>query len=429
MLSHAPRRELDNFYQNSFKQLSMIQQKQVGLLVGAAVADAAARPLNGYSPEEVQAYVQRVYEANAAYAAASPSSSATTTTTTRSAAEDAVAFARVAPRGVDVLGDSSVSSATDATPMPLLQHHSFSYLLFFEMLRAINAMRGEAALADVQAQLVRVATAVQPTQLFEQEHASLLNTLCCLLPTPAIYPYASDAALREYVEPFADFLTTTSSASPAIPAAAATPARGSEESDAEGFSAEEAAEAERFAVRDYTFSALGVVLRNLQSNPDATRNGAFMAAPGTSAIFPADVQAFVPALTSHANNAADAVAADHFGKQREHLWKVQQRLAAQPSRTGAPRWLPLRCTAKDALVVQESLTIARAPVSFAKGVVQAIHLGGPTCQRAMLVGALLGAKLGVRHVPLTWLSATPDHQPVATMAMEVSQVVWNSPRS
>jgi hypothetical protein len=419
ILSHAPRREVDNFYQNSFKQLSSIQQKQVGLLVGAAVADAAARPLNGYTSAEVTAYVQRVQDEMTAFAS---SSLAAKLSPASSLAGDVVAFARVPVRGAEM------TDTTDGTPSSSfvnatnsMRYHSFSYLLFFEVLRAIHASRGDVVFEQAQEQLVRVANAVHPTCVFEREHASLLHTLCCLLPTPSVYPYASDVALREFVEPFASFLTQTSTetrpttlGSPTLPE--------------EGISVAEATEAERAAVQDYTFSALGVVLRNLQTNPDSTRNGAFMAVPGTAAMFPPDVQPFVPELTS-----VDAGGA--LGKQRQHLWEIQQRLAACPvassptkSTAAAPRWLPIRSTAADAAVIRESLTIARGPVSFTKGVAQAIHLGGPTCQRAMLVGALLGAKLGVRYIPLEWLSATPDHQPVATMAMEVSQFVWNAPR-
>ncbi|KPI84304.1 hypothetical protein ABL78_6647 [Leptomonas seymouri] len=423
-LSHTPAR-VDNFYQNSFKQLSMVQQKQVGLLVGAAVADAAARPLNGYSQEEVEGYMQRMHEEMKATASSSVDADTTTPT---GDAHELVVFARVPPRGTEMApltGGSTPSSSLGASHS--LQHHSFSYFLFFEMLRAMSSARGDFPVQYVQEQLVRAASAVHPTHVFEQEHASLLHTLCCLLPTPAIYPYASDATLREYLDPFIEFLTESSANTAEASSGGERGQAQSTQVDSEGekISLHEAATAERAAVRDYTLSALGVVMRNLQSNPNPMRNAAFMAERGAMAIFPSDVQPFIPAFSS-----GDAL--DALRKQRQHLWDVQKRLA---SRQAAPacttpatqRWLPVRHTAKDAIVVCESLTIARAPVSFAKGVAQAIHLGGPTCQRAMLVGALLGAKLGIRHVPLEWLSATHDHKPVATMALEVAQWSWNPP--
>lgn len=409
-LSHTPRPVVANFYGNSFKQLSAVQQRQVGLIVGAAVADAAARPLDGYTAAEVDAYLQaRREEADAA----SSSSSGTDTAL--------LPFARVRPREIALRSSSRATSgsapaSSSPPPTPLerataaaLQHHSFTYLLYHEMLRAMSRARGEFGVEFVQERLVQAAALVDEHGAFAAEHASLLHTLGALLPVPALYPYASDAALRHFADPFIDFMTT------------APPQRAQKAAhDADGIDPAEAAAAERAAVRDYAVSALGVVLRQLQSNPDATRNAAFMAAPAAAAVFPADVQPFVP-----------AVEAGPFAAQRTRLWVVQQQVAAISAAAGAhamARWLPRRCTAADALVVREGLGIARAPVSFADGVAQAIRLGGPTCQRAMLVGALLGAKLGARHVPLDWLSATPDHKPVATMALEVAQWSWNPPQ-
>lgn len=52
-------RRLENWFQNSLKQLSAVQQKQVGLLLGIAVADAAAHSWQGYTQVEVNAWVQQ----------------------------------------------------------------------------------------------------------------------------------------------------------------------------------------------------------------------------------------------------------------------------------------------------------------------------------------------------------------------------------
>lgn len=46
--------------------------------------------------------------------------------------------------------------------------------------------------------------------------------------------------------------------------------------------------------------------------------------------------------------------------------------------------------------------------------------------RAALVGAFLGAKFGVRAIPLHWISATVDHAVVASMAVDVAQFSWNA---
>ncbi|KAG5474850.1 hypothetical protein LSCM4_04028 [Leishmania orientalis] len=413
-LSHTPPPVVENFYQNSFKQLSMVQQKQVGLLVGVAVADAAARPLNGYSREEVEAYLENMREETQGTGSV-PTVAAVTESSV-------LAFARVPPREMKMRDDTehghkgrspAASSSQLTSPSTSLIDHSFTYQLYFEMLHAMCSARGEFAVEYVQERLARVPTAVGEQQTFAAEHASLLHTLCTLLGTPAIYPYASDAALRSYLEPFIAFLTESP-----MPLQA-TDADGGVSGQGDGVSPAEAAAAERAAVRDYTFSVLGVVLRQLQSNPDATRNAAFMAVPDTAAVFPEDVQPFVPSTA-----AAPA-------ETRARLWKVQRYLATRAASVASgmagSQWLPQRCTAADTVTVREALRIAQAPVAFVQGVAQAIRLGGSTCQRAMLVGALLGAKLGVRHIPMEWLSATADHKAVSTMSLEVAQWSWNPP--
>ncbi|GET90190.1 hypothetical protein, conserved [Leishmania tarentolae] len=414
-LSHTPSPVVENFYQNSFKQLSAVQQKQVGLLVGVAVADAAARPLNGYNQEQVEAYLVNKREENG--------ETASTPTAVAETEISFLAFARVPPREIKTRSSPALcseerlpaasSSALEGS-YPSLLVHSFTYQLYFEMLRAMSSARGEFSVDYVQERLVRAAAAVDAQQTFAAEHASLLHTLCTLLPTPAIYPYASDAALRTYLDPFTTFLTE--SATPMSVADASGGAGGQDD----GVSPTELAAAERAAVRDYTFSVLGVVLRQLQSNPDPTRNAAFMAVPGTAAVFPEHVQPFVPS-----KSATSAETCARHCTVQQHLTTCAASMSS--SAMASSRWLPQRCTVTDTATVREGLSIAQAPVTFAQGVAQAIRLGGPTCQRAMLVGALLGAKLGVRQIPVEWLSATADHKPVSTMALEVAQWSWNPP--
>ncbi|KAG5500593.1 hypothetical protein JKF63_03688 [Porcisia hertigi] len=415
-LCHTPSPVVDNFYQNSFKQLSMVQQKQVGLLVGVSVADAAARSLNGYSKEQVKSYLDSKCEETRLTAGV--------TTTTERAESSLLAFARVrplettlynAPKQSNEGGSGAVSlPLSSSSPSASFLVHSFTYHLYFEMLRAMSSARGEFSVNYVRERLVNAAAAPEVQQTFAAEHASLLHTLCTLLPTPAIYPYASDSALRSYLDPFTKFLTESP-----VPheRTAVDGDRGCEEDD---LSAAEDVDAERAAVRDYTFSVLGVVLRHLQSNPDATRNAAFMAVPGTAAVFPTDTQLFVPlsSATSAKTGVEPRVTQPDLSTSPTSM---------SPLAVASSRWLPQRSAAVDTATVREALSIARPRVTFAQGVVQAIQLGGPTCQRAMLVGALLGAKLGVRHIPMEWLSATPDHRPVSTMALEVAQWSWNPP--
>lgn len=52
-------RRLENWFQNSLKQLSVVQEKQVGLLLGVACADAAAHSWQGYTSAEISSWVQK----------------------------------------------------------------------------------------------------------------------------------------------------------------------------------------------------------------------------------------------------------------------------------------------------------------------------------------------------------------------------------
>lgn len=465
-LSHSPRSVADNFYQNSFRQLTSVQQKQTGLLLGAAVADAAARSLDGYSEEEIASY-EREQQTNPRRDGISGTSNDTATTTTPSFSsssssssvvvgsteaalqrerEEALLFTSVPLRGAVALSPSTGAQYQQTRRVNPLTQHSFSYQLYYHLLRAMTRARGEFPLSEVEGSWVEAASMVHH-DTFGSEHGTLLHTLCTLLPMPTIYPYASDDALRAYVQPFARFLTEPPSlvftdAAQSVTATAATPtAMGAPSSSKDiptgcvmnvetpvaartstAFTAAELVDAERALVSDFTMTVLGVALRYLQSNPDPVRNGAFRAVPGCCAVFPPDVATFCPpASSSHAENRGIATARQH-----------EICTAAWPC---FPKNYPLRGThsvpprpaLRDAQTVQEGLSIARSARSYAAGVSEAVRRGGPTCQRAMVVGALLGARFGVRAIPLRWLSATPDHKPLSTMAIEVAQWTWNPP--
>lgn len=336
--------ELRNFYENSFKQLSDVQQRQVGLIVGAAVGDAAARPLEGYSAEEAAEWQRAASEG----------------------ADEAVPLAFA--HGLARRGHRSASAA--APPADLLLAHSFTYALQADLVRTMARARGDFPVSEVEPLWVRTASGVDAAAVLGAEQGSLLHALGTVLPLPAVYPYASDAALREFAAPFVSLLT-------------------------EGALAEEAA-----VVADCTLSVLGVALRLMQRNPDAVRNSALQALPGVAPVFPPELRALCPATP-----------------QSLERWTVCARQSV----------LPARPIASDAAVVSESLHIARTASSFARGVGAAIAAGGPVCQRALLVGGLLGARLGVRQIPPEWVSATMDHKTVSTFAIDVAQWAWNPP--
>nr|CCC95758.1 unnamed protein product [Trypanosoma congolense IL3000] len=342
-LQHNPAPVTQNFYEKSFQQLSDIQQRQTGLLVGAAVADAAAHALDGHTAEEIATIV----------AQAGP---------LHGDDEDPIVFARVNSPGRQPGG---------------LRHHSYTYHLFSQLLRVMAAARGDFPVQYVKDEWVSAATSYPGC--FTREHASLLHVAGVVLPLPVIYPWADDATLRGYARDFITFLTEPPPQHEA---------------------------ASRKEVHAYVDSMLGVTLRYLQSNPDPCKNAAFMAVPGTCDIFPENVALFCPPTLTDSQHGATADNTDG-------------------SRSVPP--FPARPLSTDVCTVRECLTVVQSARTYAEGVKASIRLGGPVSQRSLIVGALLGARMGVRRIPIRWLSATPDHVSLVTYALQIAQWSWNPP--
>ncbi|CCW68578.1 unnamed protein product [Phytomonas sp. Hart1] len=436
LISHSPKPVATNFYENSFKQLSDIQQKQVGLIVGASVADAAARALEGFSADEILALENR-----------DESDSISSVSKSNLYEESSVVFSDIQEenfRGDLALSEEGLLELRQQRGRNPLFDHSFSYMLFFALLRTMSAARGEFPVSFVEPLWIKASHRVHPTLVFAQHHGSFLHTLCTLLSIPTIYPYASDEALRAYVDPFIDSLTTPP------------PSYSSDlEGNVDDF--DELAHAEREAVRNFTKSALGVVLRVLQSIPDPERNAAFMAIPGTADIFTPTNAVFCPPLGKDSlNTGSDGtnnINTHNISLDKFRRWKElrQERLDLYRARASLPTAsfaeekevciFPARPTLYDAGIVREAFTIARMSRSFMEGVVRAVQAGGEQtsrrkdgggsgsviCHRTMLVGALLGGRFGIRRIPTSWINATIDYKPLITMAIEVAQWAWNPP--
>lgn len=452
---------MENFYQNSFKQLSNVQQKQVGLIVGAAVADAAARGMDsGLTAGEVAQYERDVLAFEQQHETdmqqmklgrkPSPQQGSPNSSSSHSLQSDVTSPLVFARRTGG--GGAPVEPMAGMGTTQLLVFHSFSYHLYYDLMRTMSAARGDFPMHFVGSKWVETAQAVAAASpaTYTGEMGSLLHALCTLLPVPTIYPYASDNAMRGYVGEFLAALTAV----PLPPDVAAqslelpTAGGGSDGSSSGGgtltITVAEAQAAEQALATDMALSALGIAMRFLQDNPDPERNGAFMAVPGTAALFTPDSAAFVPrgeddgyrGIRPTVVPTAGAAAMD-FCRRRAINEALLLRYTNTIRGTGATHSatagaataavFPRRPVLHDAATVREGLSIVKSARSYAGGVAQAIRLGGPVCQRAMFVGALLGAKYGARQVPLPWLSATVDHQPVSTMAIEVAQWAWNPP--
>ncbi|KAH9600380.1 hypothetical protein LSM04_007131 [Trypanosoma melophagium] len=386
-LHHNPLPRTSNFYESSFKQLSDIQQKQTGLIIGAAVADAAARALDGLTADEISAY-----------AAEFPAD-------IKHDEEESIVFTRFT--------ESSPHTRRFSGP---LQHHSYTCLLMLQLLRVMAASRGEFPVRYVKNDWVDAAR--RYPACFAAEHASLLHVLGVVLPLPVIYPWADDNTLREYAAQFVEFLTEPPEGELSV-SETTTSIR---EKEKEEKVIEVSETNTRKGVEAYTFSTLGVALRCLQSNPNPYRNAAFMAVPGTADVFPDDIAQItsthtkqeIPLLSACLN---PSIPIDTAKTMTPHY----------TTRIPSTLRFPLRPLTQDVSIVRESLAVARKARSFSDGVKAAIRLGGPVSQRSLIVGALLGAQMGVRRIPITWISATHNYGSLVTMALEVAQWSWNPP--
>ena len=410
-----------DFFKNSFKQLSDVQQKQVGLIVGSCVADFYAVKYLQHS-EEAEEDAER--------------------------GQQQAAAAHVGP------GRSHTGKALTAEERladgPLV-HHSFSYELQSMLVHTMGASAGSPHLhlEDVAGRWAAVATSLPAS--FGHWHGSLLHTANVLSVLPAMYPYASDASLRRFIGPYAAFLTDPSPLLSLPAEQRHASMRSSATTAAAAASTSAAAVAEACAAsRNCAISVMGVVQRLLQTNPDAVRNAAFRAVPGTEMIFPADVAIFVapgaaaedasspssslPGAASMPSSALrhDVGVATHGALVAEVLQTCR---AATSFREGVDRVLGVSSVpAAAGSAGRISLPGGITPSAAGAGVEAAAvaDLGGRRQSSArnrraqtMLAGALLGARFGIRSVPSEWLLAANDHAAVSSFAIGIAQTAWN----
>jgi hypothetical protein len=368
LLGAAP--EHHQFYRNTFKQLSDIQQRQVGTILGAAVADAAVREF-----EWLEMYGDAGSLATQEFL--SSSSSIEQDVTHESMKDLEIAFPPETlshhlyiAKGGDDLDREARLVRLAATP---LRHQSITGVMHHELLKVMMTARGAFELSDVADRWVAIASA-HPED-FLANHATLEHILPILSPMACVYPWADDDALWEFSQPFAEFLLTPTPGACADGALPAAPG--------DGVGA--------------CLMAQSIVLRYLQSNPNPTRNAMLQcAAPGGEAILPHDILVLRNgrggANTSSSSVLAGMIDAVRDSKCYAHGIRKAIRLCAAQTKTATP------------------------PVASRK-----------FCGPAMFAGALLGAKFGVRGIPMEWLSATRDHSALGTIAVDISQWSWNPP--
>ena len=364
------------FFKNSFKQLSDVQQKQVGLLVGGCVADFyAGKVLAKVKSLDVDKLMGE---------------------------KEAMGEPTVLER---------LASEEEAAAEPL-QSHSYSLEMQSQLVHTMGSGTMTFSLDDdVRPRWVAVAAALPRSHALH--HGSLLHVANVLSVLPAVYPWSCDEDLRAFAGPYVSFMTDP------------TPLLLQEQlssSAAKPLEMDELIREECAATGECVESILGVFQRLLQSNPDAVRNGAFKARPNTGLVFPSDVAMFVQQQQHDLSDRrrcewGKLESAANLRLFREAVYLSQamevSRLATS-YREGIDAVLRVPAAAPLSTVVSQRLRLT-SPVPSAR----------VRRAQAMFVGAALGARFGVRSVPTEWFGATVDHALVAGFAISVAQMAWN----
>jgi hypothetical protein len=154
----------------------------------------------------------------------------------------------------------------------------------------------------------------------------------------------------------------------------------------------------------YAHSFLSVIMRYLQDNPNPIKNSAFRAVVGTSTMFPSSYRGYCPASEGAENGKGDDDS-EIFAAELRRVIEIVD--VAKSYAHG----VELCITEADPTNLHAE--ISSTPKDFS------------ACERAILVGACLGAKFGAREIPPEWIDATEDYAAICSSAIEVAQWAWN----
>jgi len=59
--------------------------------------------------------------------------------------------------------------------------------------------------------------------------------------------------------------------------------------------------------------------------------------------------------------------------------------------------------------------------NFDEAVRKTILAGGCNCSRSFFIGAMMGAKLGIKGIPKEWIEKTNNAEVILEMAMEITK--------
>lgn len=367
-----------SFYASSFQHLSDVQQRQVGAIVGASVADAAVRGYDGAAPEAIAETAQRLAQRMSEFRRVTSAGDGQAGGSVETQDETEIAFvpANLAP-----------------TPLPLrapLEHHSLAHEAMTALLSSLSVNRTRLDAALFAEQLWPITRTLVPRHAasFAME-AGLYETAVCV-PLAALYPYAREEQLEPYL-----WETWKTLHDPAVVPTL---------DGSQTVCVQASLPAAPFALSQQLSAAFTFTLtRFMMRNPDPIKNASFRCDPAIAGIFKCAPGAFTGVRGSAASSTADAAA--------------QARLLAVPR-------------AAQALDDAEfALSTVRRSRNFAEGVRACVRRGGAVSLTAMTVGACLGARFGVRAIPDEWLRASAGSDVVCRNAIELATWSWNPPPS
>lgn len=411
--SHPRAREGTEWFASTFNQMSDIQQRQVGSLVGACIADAAAKGFDGVEGEDLSRMLREVEEEDAALT--SPMGCAFYRS------PHALASGRRAATPGAPPEPTVVSSTRLITTPPAprrggkaksrLADHSVGYEFLLANMLALAGGKGTFDPALAQPHTAAVMSAY-PILCRDAVINPGLFVACACLPAPVVYPYGSDDATRRQA------MLMLMPLGREVVAAVDPLSRG------------------------IAMNMVSVLLRYLQRNPDPIKNASFFTykeptgrsaaqTGGGDALLgklldnippPADRRGILTGRVKLSASSSSSAAASNA--KDPTLTLSGPRLEAYLGLPALPLCADLSHRTQSH--AREVLTIAKLAPSFKTGVDWSIRLGGPACHRAMLVGALLGARFGARAIPPQWLQRQEaDMSLVCSTAVEISQWSWN----
>lgn len=440
------RQQQQKWFETTFTQLPDVCQKQLGALVGALVADAAVKGID----------LDSVPASEAAEAAASL---ALFPTSVDLFEQDYMSKRGRGGEGDDRRSSFAASSSSSHSPLSLSSNLfrtlSPSSVAAIDVVDAIDASKsvdarvwqGAVSAAVLRALEVSTASAVgqEQTSLLHPPANFSLFPLCAAVPIVTLYPFARDSDVHENMSGLIAAVAERDddARNSGLPRQLICPpmiANGDGDHEADGGVSQAAAAA---AVIEHYLAGASVLLRCVQSNPDAAAN-AMLRLRGQQCGFKF-IPEHIPALLQRQNGGDDSSSSSEYCWKNSNdvlvsAWSIlrserhlllKSGSSAHAEKRGRVALTGSAATTTDfERVIRKCIreTVRRKPALMSGG-----SAGATATQLAAYVGACAGAQAGVRNIPVEWMAACDERTEGAlsraiNSAVGLSQWIWNPPQ-